>query len=87
MKRFLVIMAALLLPVSANAQLYASFDDDAYDAPAASASASTDRSASTTETSADKARAVRRGEQTVMLESAPAAPGNGAKLTTANSRY
>lgn len=86
MKRVLLIMAAWLLPVSANAQLYASFDDDFYDDAPASSSASDDRGASTTETSQDKARAVRLGERTVVLaNSVSAAPGNNAKLAAAQN--
>ncbi len=89
MKRLILIMAVWLLPVSANAQLRLDFDADAYyDAPQASASVTADHPPSTTETSPDKARAVRHGERTVMLANGvSAAPGNKAKLAAARNPY
>ncbi len=87
MKRFLLIMAAWLLPASANAQMRLDFDADAYyDPPATSASLSDRHPASTTETSPDKARSVRHGERTVMLANgASAASGNTTKLAAAQN--
>lgn len=88
MKKLLLIMAAWLLPVSANAQMRLDFDADAYyDPPAAAASASPERP-SETATSIATARAVRRGEQTVRLANG-AGPGAGDRtaLATAPNPY
>lgn len=82
MKKLLLIMAAWLLPVSANAQMRLDFDADAYyDPPAAAASASPGRP-SETATSTATARSVRRGEATVRLANG-AGPGAGDKTVLA----
>lgn len=89
MKRFLLIMAAWLLPVSADAQMRLDFDADAYyEPPAAAAPAATPDRAAATETAADKARSVRHGEKTVRLATGAVA-GTGEKpvLTAVVSPY
>ena len=89
MKRFLLILAAWLLPVSASAQLRLDFDADAYyDPPAASTGASSNDRVASTETSTDKARSVRHGENTVRVaREAEAASGRNTRLAAAQSPY
>jgi hypothetical protein len=88
MKKLLLIMAASLLPASANAQMRLDFDADAYyDEPAVAGSAA-DHAPTRSETSADKARTVRHGERTVLVANeAPAVTGNKTRLAVAHDPY